>query len=190
MSTNILAFAGSSRRRSFNRRVLELAVAGAREAGAQVEVITLADFPMPLFDQNLEAAEGLPDGVLRLKERLAAHQGLLIATPEYNSSFTPLLKNAIDWCSRAAADEEPPLAVFRGKVAGLVSASPGGTGGLRSLAQTRRLLQNIGVMVVPKQHGLAAAHQRLDETGFGGSKDALALKAVGRQLAQVVAKLE
>jgi len=185
----ILAFAGSQRVGSFNRRALEVAVAGAREAGAEVTLVSLADFPMPVFDGDLEEAEGLPESVVRLKGHFVDHQGLLIATPEYNSSFTPLLKNTIDWCSRAAGDDEAPLTAFRGKVAGLVSASPGGFGGMRSLGQTRRLLQNIGVMVVAKQHGLAKAHERLDEDGFGGSRDALSLKAVGRELAEVVGKL-
>jgi NAD(P)H-dependent FMN reductase len=122
----ILAFAGSTREASYNKKLVKIAAEGARAAGAEVTYVDLRDLPMPLFDEDLEAKEGLPENVLKFKELMMAHQGFLITSPEYNGSITPLLKNAIDWASRPLP-EEPPFALscFRDKVAALMSASPG-----------------------------------------------------------------
>src|SRR4051794_3544661 len=109
----ILAFAGSTRTASFNKQVVQIAAEGARAAGAQVEIIDLRDLPMPLFDQDLEAAEGLPENAKKFKALLRSSDALLIASPEYNSSISAVLKNAIDWASRAETEEEPPLVCFR-----------------------------------------------------------------------------
>ena len=106
----ILAFAGSARTGSYNQKLLTAAAEYARSAGATVTVVSLRDFALPLFDQDLEAAQGMPAGAKQFKGLLREHDGFLIASPEYNSSFTPLLKNAIDWASRAETKEEPPLA--------------------------------------------------------------------------------
>jgi chromate reductase, NAD(P)H dehydrogenase (quinone) len=152
MTTKILAFAGSARKDSFNKKLIKVAIVGAQAAGAEVTYLDFRDLPLPLFDEDLEATEGLPDNVLKLKAMMKAHQGFLLACPEYNSSITPLLKNAIDWASRPATDE-PPLACFTGKVALLMSASPGGLGGLRGLVHVRSILGNIGVLVLPDQKG-------------------------------------
>ena len=127
----ITAFAGSLRTGSFNKKLLALAAAAARTAGAEVTTVDLRDLALPLFDQDLEAASGLPEGAKKFKALLRASDGLLIASPEYNSSLTAVLKNAIDWASRAESDDEPPLAAYRGKTAALCSASPGALGGLR-----------------------------------------------------------
>src|SRR6516164_9635702 len=156
MMPRILAFAGSTRRESFNKKLLEYAVKGAREAGAEVTLIDLKDFPLPLFDQDLEAEHGMPDNGMKLKQLFIDHDGLLIAAPEYNSSITAVLKNAIDWVSRPAPGE-PPLVAFRGKVAALMSASPGALGGLRGLVHVRSILGNIGVIVLPNQIAVAKA---------------------------------
>ena len=121
-TATILAFAGSARRDSWNRKVLEVAVAGARDAGAEVTVVNLGDYPMPIYNADWHEQHGVPDAMLELRRLMMAANGLLIASPEYNTSITPLLKNTIDWCSRKAPGEEP-LACYRGKVAGLVSAS-------------------------------------------------------------------
>ena len=121
----ILAFAGSTRTDSYNKKLVKIAAEGARAEGAEVTLIDLRDFPMPLFDGDLEAASGLPEHAKRLKRLMIGHHGLLISTPEYNSSITGVLKNAIDWASREETDDEPPLVCFRGKTAALVSASPG-----------------------------------------------------------------
>ena len=120
----IVAFAGSARRNSFNLKLVKVAAEGAQAAGADVTVLDMRDFPMPLFDQDLEAAEGSPENARKLRKIILAHDGLLIASPEYNSSITPLLKNAIDWVSRAGEGEKA-LAAYEGKVGAVMSASPG-----------------------------------------------------------------
>ena len=127
----VLAFAGSARVDSYNSKLVKVAAEGARDAGAEVTLVDLRDFPLPLFDQDLEAEGGLPDNARELKEIMLKHDGLLIAAPEYNSSITPLLKNTIDWVSRPG-DGEKGLIAYEGKVAAIMSASPGGLGGLRA----------------------------------------------------------
>src|SRR5438105_5025737 len=120
----IVAFAGSLRTGSFNKKLLAIAADAARAAGAEVTVVDLRELALPVFDQDLEDASGLPDGARKFKALLRASDGFLIASPEYNSSVTAALKNAIDWASRAETDDEPPLAAFRGKAAALFAASP------------------------------------------------------------------
>lgn len=161
----IVAFAGSTRSGSFNKQLARLSAAAAREAGAEVTLVDLRDLALPLFDQDLEAASGLPEGAKKFKALLRASDGFLIASPEYNSSITGVLKNAIDWASRTESDDEPPLAAFRGKTAVLLSASPGALGGLRGLVHLRSILGNIGVIVLPDQIAIPAAHEAFDETG-------------------------
>ncbi|WP_425616288.1 NADPH-dependent FMN reductase [Anatilimnocola sp. NA78] len=185
----ILAFAGSTRRDSFNRRLLPIAVAGAREAGVEVTVIELSDYELPLFNQDLEAEKGLPAAALKLKELFVAHQGLLIASPEYNSSFTPLLKNTLDWVSRAAPGESG-LTAFRGKTAGIISASPGALGGLRGLVHLRAMLSNIDVLVIPSQVAVAKAMDAFaDDGSLKDARQAASVKQVGTQLAELLKKI-
>lgn len=190
MSVRILAFAGSARQDSVNKKVLEAAAAGAREAGAEVTAIDLADYPMPLYDGDLEAAEGLPENAHKLKALFREHHGLLLACPEYNGSITPLMKNTIDWVTRPADADEPTLAAFDGKAAGLVSASPGGLGGLRGLAHVRQILSGIRVHVIPQQYALAGAGKAFDAQGrLSDPGTEAAVQAIGRALAQTTAKL-
>jgi chromate reductase, NAD(P)H dehydrogenase (quinone) len=186
----ILAFSGSARKESYNQRLVNIAVQGAQQAGAEVTVISLADYPMPIFDQDLETAEGMPKPARAFKELLIAHDGFLIASPEYNSAFSPLLKNAIDWASRREADE-PPLLAFRGKVAAIMSASPGALGGMRGLVFLRMLLANIGMIVLPDHLALAHADRAFHENGslLEESKQDSALK-LGLSLAQHLQKLK
>lgn len=191
MSTapRILAFAGSLRKESFNRKLLEIAVAAAREAGATVTVVDLADYPLPIFDQDLEAGGGTPDAARKLKQLFLEHDALLIASPEYNSSITPLLKNTIDWVSRSAPGEAP-LSAYVGKTAALIAASPGALGGLRGLVHVRAILGNIQVLVIPDQIAVPTAHEAFNPDG--SLKDAgkqAATKAIGRRLAETTAKL-
>jgi chromate reductase, NAD(P)H dehydrogenase (quinone) len=160
----ILAFSGSARGASFNQRLVEHAASSAVDLGADVTVINLRDFPMPLMNQDLEREEGVPPEALRLKSLLAAHDGILLSAPEYNSSITPLLKNSLDWVSRRVGDEAPMLA-FRGKTAALLSASPGRLGGLRGLVHVRAVLNNLGVLVLPGQVSIPSAGTAFDETG-------------------------
>lgn len=146
--SRILAFSGSSRRDSWNRKILEVAAAGAREAGADVTVVTLADYPMPIYNADWHVEHGVPPAMLELRALMMASQGLLIASPEYNASITPLLKNTIDWLSQDV-DGEGGDAPFRGKVGGLMGASNGAFGTIRALPHVSYILANLGVLVLP-----------------------------------------
>lgn len=185
----VLAFAGSTRKDSFNKKLVEIAATGAREAGATVTVIDLTDYPLPMFDQDLEAADGLPENVLKLKQLFLDHQGLMIASPEYNSSITAVMKNTLDWISRPAAGE-PSLAAFQGKVANIISASPGALGGLRGLVHLRAILGNIGVIVLPDQIAIPKAHEAFDDDGsLKDAKQQASVHNLGKKLAETVRKL-
>ena len=185
----ILAFAGSTRTASYNKILVKIAAAGARNAGAEVTYIDLRDLPMPLFDEDLEAAEGIPQNVRKFKELMIAHQGLLIASPEYNSSISAVLKNAIDWASRPAPGEAG-LAAFNNKVAVIMSASPGGLGGMRGLVHLRSLLENINVMVIPDQKAISQAFQAFNPDGMlQDVKQQEAIQNLGAKLARILAKL-
>lgn len=166
MSTpKILAFAGSTRTASYNKQLIRAAADAARTAGAEVTVIDLRDIPLPLFDEDFESEHGLPENAKKLKALFRDHDAFLIASPEYNSSITAVLKNAIDWASRGETDDEPALSAYRGKTAALLSASPGALGGLRGLVHLRAILGNIGVIVLPDQVALPKAHEAFDATG-------------------------
>jgi NAD(P)H-dependent FMN reductase len=160
----ILAFAGSTRIDSFNKKLIKIAAAGAREAGVDVTLVDLRDFPMPIYDGDLEQREGLPPNARKLKDLMLTHQGFLISSPENNSSISAVLKNAIDWASRQS-EGEANLACFQGKVAGIMSASPGGLGGLKGLVHVRSILENIGVLVIPDQMAIAKAHEAFNTDG-------------------------
>jgi chromate reductase len=156
MSTaKILAFSGSARAGSFNKKLIAIAVEGARAAGAEVTLLDFRELPLPLYDGDLEDVKGLPDNAKKLKTLMREHDGFLISAPEYNSSITPLLKNAIDWASRQETDDEPSL----------ICASPGGLGGIRGLVHVRAILGNIGVYVLPDQVSISSAHEAFDENG-------------------------
>lgn len=181
----ILAFGGSLRAASYNHKLAAIAVQGARDAGADVTFISLRDFPMPIYDQEIEDAEGMPENAAKLKALFASHDGLIIASPEYNSGITAALKNAIDWVSRATSPDEPPLSVLRGKTAAILAASPGGYGGSRSLAQLRPLLENISITVLPDQVTIPKVHEVMDADGKlnDPAKQAAALE-LGAKLAR------
>jgi chromate reductase, NAD(P)H dehydrogenase (quinone) len=191
-STNtpqILAFAGSTRTGSFNKKLIQVAAQGVRDAGAVVTVLDLRDLPMPLYDGDLEEQEGMPANAQAFKTLLIEHHGLLIASPEYNSSISGVLKNAIDWASRPA-EGEPPLVAFTGKVASLMSASPGGLGGLRGLIPLRSILGNIGVIVLPDQIAISKAHEAFDDEGrLQDEKKAASVMGLGKNTAQMLFKL-
>jgi len=160
----ILAFAGSLRTGSYNKMILSAAADGARAAGADVTRVDLRDFPLPVYDADLETADGLPPAALELKKLFKAADGLLVASPEYNSAISGTLKNAFDWVSRSAPGERP-LECFKGKVAALCSASTGALGGVRGLAAVRLILSNIGVVVLPDQVSLPKAAEAFDAEG-------------------------
>ncbi|HUK83269.1 MAG TPA: NAD(P)H-dependent oxidoreductase [Verrucomicrobiae bacterium] len=182
----ILAFAGSTRTESFNKKLVNIAVNGARDAGGGVTLIDLRDYPLPLFDGDLEEREGLPENARKLKQLFLAHDGLLISAPEYNSGISGVLKNTIDWVSRSEGDEDD-LAGFVGKVAAIMSASPGALGGLRGLLQVRSILTNIHVLVLCDQVTVSRAHEAF--SADGSLKDAKKQAAVEKHAATLVQTL-
>lgn len=186
----ILAFAGSTRTESYNKRLVKIAANGARTAGAEVTYLDLRDLSLPLYDQDLEAQQGIPENALRLKELMRNSDGLLIASPEYNSSITAVLKNAIDWASRPL-EGEPPLACFTDKVAAIMSASPGALGGLRGLVHLRSILGNIKVLVIPDQIAIVKAHEAFGaDNSLKDPQQQQAVEGLGAKVAQIVAKLK
>jgi NAD(P)H-dependent FMN reductase len=174
----ILAFAASARRESLNRKFLALAVAAVTQAGAQVTLLQPEDLVMPLYNGDLEDEEGMPPHAVKMVGLLGTHEALLVASPEYNSMITPMLKNTIDWCSRA--DEN----AFVGKVAAVISASPGLHGGARSLQLAQQLLLKLGCHVVPGQCILPHANRAFD--GDGKLTDARALKSLQDMASRLV----
>ena len=185
----ILAFAGSSRIASFNKKLVKFAAEGAKKAGAEVRYIDLLDYPMPLFNEDLETVEGLPQKVVEFKHLLREHQGFLISCPEYNGSITPLLKNTIDWASRPELNEKP-LSCFKGKVAALLATSPGGLGGIRGLVHVRAILEGIGVLVIPEQKAIPHAEQAFDDSGqLKDKKQAQGVMTIAQKLTEVTTKL-
>ncbi len=185
----ILAFAGSTRKDSLNKKLIKIAAAGASEAGANVTLIDLHDFQMPLYDGDLEQQEGLPQNARKLKEIMMAHHGFLISSPEYNSSISGILKNTIDWTSRQS-EGEAPLICYRGKVAGLVSASPGALGGLRGLVTIRSILGNIGVIVMPEQVAVSKAHEAFETDGPMKNKEQeQQVKKIGANVVKLLLKM-
>jgi len=189
MSPRVLAFAGSTRAGSLNKKLVRVAAHAAERAGAQVTLIDLADYPLPIFDEDLEAEQGLPEHAIALKDLFKAHDALLIACPEYNGSITPVLKNAIDWVTRPRQGEAP-LECFSGKVAAVMAASPGGLGGIRALPHVAAILRGIGVLVIPTTFALPGAHKAFDETGaMGDEGHRTKAQAVGATLAQTTARL-
>jgi NAD(P)H-dependent FMN reductase len=185
----ILAFAGSARTDSFNKKLIAIAVEGARDAGADVTLLDLRAYEMPLYDGDVEAGDGLPANAVKLRELFAAHDGLLIAAPEYNSSITPLLKNVIDWVSRPT-DDAPMLKYFSGKTAALIATAPGALGGLRGLVHVRQILSNIQVTVIPNQATVPGCRNAFDDDGaLKDTSQRDAVHAVAAKLATVTARL-
>ena len=189
MKPRILAFAGSTRTDSFNKKLVKIAAAGASEADADVTVIDLKDFPMPLYDEDLERNEGLPSNALKLKDLMLEHHGFLISSPEYNSSISGVLKNTIDWTSRPR-DGESPSACYQDKIVGLMSASPGGLGGLRGLVHVRAILENMGMIALPNQVAVAKAPEAFDAQGsLNDKKQEQKIKDIGVKLSHMISRL-
>lgn len=189
--TKVLVIPGSARKDSVNRKLAAVACKLIAEAGGEAELIDPREHVLPLFDQEIEDASGLPETAKLLKRKFLAADGLVFCAPEYNSSITPLMKNLIDWVSRTESDDEPPLAAYQGKVAGLLSASPGGFGGMRGLVHLRSILGNIGVLVLPKQFALAGAFGKFDEAGALTDERAVeSIRAVVASVVEVAGKLK
>ena len=186
----IIAFAGSLRRDSFNKKLVRIAAESARKAGAEVTLLDLKEHPLPIFDEDLEKESGVPAKVMELKKLFIGADGIMISAPEYNSSISGVLKNTIDWLSRPVPGESP-LAAFKGKTAVLMSASPGALGGLRGLVTVRSILGNIGVVVLPEQVAVSNANDAF--AADGSLKDAKqhdSIVKLGERLAVVTRKLK
>ncbi len=165
MSKKILFLSGSTRKGSFNSALAKAACEFAKTQDVEAEYIDLADYELPLFNQDEEAERGMPGNAKRLKQKFTEADGYFIATPEYNGSFTPLLKNTLDWLSRAHQENEAPLSAYANKAAAIGGASPGGFGAMRALVPLRLLLSNVGVNMVGHQIAIASAHEAFDEKG-------------------------
>lgn len=185
----LLAFAGSLRSNSFNQGVLTHLVAGAEAAGARVNRPDPRVLELPLYDGDLEAASGMPARTRAWQQLMAAHDGFLIAAPEYNGSIAPLLKNAIDWASRPVSGaSDSGRAVYEGRVAGLVAASQGALGGLRGLRHVREILTNLGVLVAPQQLAVTWPSGAAAATGLSDAQVSQ-LRAVGHATAELAQRL-
>lgn len=189
-SSKILAFAGSTRKESFNKKIVKIAVEGALSAGVQTDYIDLKDFPMPLYDGDLEAEKGLPENAKKIKKLFIEYDAFLIATPEYNSGITGVLKNTIDWISRPEPSDSEYLIAFKNKYALLISASPSIWGGIRSLMSTRNILENVGITVLATTKSLPKANEAFDAAGNLDAKNTEEFKKTGSVLAEFLKKLK
>jgi chromate reductase len=191
MKPKILAFAGSLRVDSYNKKLIKIAIKGAEQAGAEVTHIDLLDYQLPIYNEDIENKEGLPQNALKLKKLMWEHDGFLIAAPEYNSSISGVLKNTIDLASRQATPEEVYLSCFIGKVAALMSASPGGLGGLRGLVTVRSILENINTLVLPEQKTIPQAADAFTPDGkLKDTKQQAAIEKLGKSLTEMIKKLK
>jgi NAD(P)H-dependent FMN reductase len=160
----ILVLPGSVRSGSHNVRLAALATKELTLLDADVTRISLQDYPLPLYDADLDARAGQPEHAVKLKHMIAAHHGVFIASPEYSASVTPLLKNAIDWVSRVREKGDPTYAAFKGRVFAIASASPEAAGGLRSLMALRQILElGCGAVVIPEQVAIPDAERAFDD---------------------------
>lgn len=162
----LLFFAGSAREGSHNKKLARLAAQIAEANGIAATFADLGDYPMPLYDRDLEIGNGVPDNARKLRALMEVHGGILVAAPEYNASITPLLKNTLDWISRVRLEGEPPLQVFKTRVFAIVSASPGRFGGVRGLLTLRQVLSvGLQALVLPDQLSVPHAADAFDEKG-------------------------
>jgi len=187
----ILVFAGSIRTGSFNARLAANAAKHLALMEAEVTHISLADYPMPLYDGDLEAKSGQPETAIKLKQLFMAHGGIFIASPEYNASVTPLLKNTLDWVSRVREGREPPLAAYKDRVFALGGASNGAYGAMRSLLALRQVLEiGCGALVIPDQIAVPRAADAYDENdNLKDEQTVSRLKGVLQRLIEVTRQL-
>jgi chromate reductase len=189
----LLVFAGSTRLNSYNRRLAKVVAQMARESGAEVTHIELADFDVPMYNADLEA-RGTPADVIKLKQIAYDHPAWIICTPEYNASYPALVKNTLDWISSPVKSDplwKDGFRSTRGKVVGMLSASPGGLGGLRSQSHLAPLLLNLQCWVAPSNHALARAGDAFDDQGLLVNEAATkSVRAVIEQVLWAAARLE
>lgn len=183
----ILVFAGSNRTGSFNARLAALAVKELAFMDVEVTRISLLDYPLPIYDGDLETQSGAPDNAVKLKRQMMTHRGIFIVSPEYNASVTPLLKNTLDWISRVREANEQPLAAYKGRVFGLAAASNGTLGGYRSLMALRQILElGCGATVLPEQIAVRDAASAFDDNdNLRDERSARLLKTMLARLVEV-----
>lgn len=185
----ILIFAGSLRVESFNKKLAAVVADKVDANGGEATLIDLRDYRIPPYDGDMEENGGIPERAQILRNLMEDHDALIIASPEYNSSVPGTLKNYIDWTSRPDGDV-PGLIAYRGKVAAIMSASPGALGGLRGLVHLRDILENIGVLVIPEQHAVSAANKAFDDKGaLAGERDQKGVERVVKRLVEVTGRL-
>jgi chromate reductase, NAD(P)H dehydrogenase (quinone) len=191
MLPKVLVFAGSIRSGSHNARLAALATKELALAGADVTRISLQDFPLPIYDANLEADSGPPENAVKLKNLFMAHRGVFIASPEYNASMTPLLKNTLDWVSRVRERSEPPLPAYKNRVFAIGGASDGPYGALRSLMALRQSLElGCGALVIPDQIAVIRASEAFDEMdNLKDERAAALLKRIAARLTDMAREL-
>lgn len=165
VTPKILVFAGSIRTGAYSGKTADAAMKELALQGADITRISLADYPLPIMDEDLEAEKGVPENALKLGRLIAAHDGFLIASPEYNSSMPPLLKNTLDWVSRVRRDNGRPFKPYAGKVAALCSSSDGNVAGIRGLYHLRAVLMACRVEVITPQCSVARAQDAFDADG-------------------------
>jgi len=185
----ILAFSGSLRENSYNRRVLNVAIEGARAAGAEVTLIDLRDFPMPAFNSD-EYDQAFDENAARFQDLLMEHDGFLIASPEYNGTIPGGMKNIIDWASRPSPKYSKSVEVFKGKHAAIMTASPGSFGGIRCLAHMRGMFTIMFVHVLPTEIAVTFANSKFegDGTEMTDEKTKMILQDLGASLAQMISR--
>jgi NAD(P)H-dependent FMN reductase len=189
MTAKILAFAGSTRTQSWNKRLLKIAADGATETGAEVTVVDLRDFPLPLYDGDLEAADGVPAPALRFRELLLASRGFLIVSPEHNGSVSAVLKNTLDWCSRPV-DGQDGLLPYKRKLVALAGTSISPYGAVRAIGHLRSIMSKMGAIVLGEEVTVPFAAQAFGEAGdlVNPALQTLA-KQLGANLARTVENL-
>ena len=182
----ILVIPGSLRTGSHNARLAAAAAYQFAQVGADVTRISLGDFPLPIYDGDLQTKSGVPKNAINLKRMIGAHHGVLIVTPEYNSSVPPLVKNTIDWVTRVQDAQETRGQVFRERAFAIAAASESRLGGTRSLAALRLVLSACYATVIPNQLALSFASDAYDDMDrLKHPADIEALNAMVRQLIDV-----
>ncbi|PCI11224.1 NADPH-dependent FMN reductase [bacterium] len=189
-SFKVAIISGSLRKGSFNSSLVRFVANDMASRGSvSIDEISLLELDLPMFSEDLEA-DGMPASVLALKDRLIAADAVLIASPEYNGSLSGALKNAIDWASRPR-EGEASLACFKGKVGGLLAASPGAIGGLRGLRHVRQILTQLQMVVVPAEFALGVAHEAFDaDENLKDERAATMAKGVGLAVSQMTLALK
>ena len=187
--SRILAFSGSAREGSFNHQLVCIAARGAQVAGSDVTIINLGDYNMPIFNQDIEAKQGMPEGAKQFKQLLSEHDGFLIASPEYNGACSPLLTNAITWASRSNSPDEVPLSAYSGKFCSIMATAPGMSGGSRGLVTFRMLLNHLGVTVLPEQVAIPRSFSAFNQGKLVDDTQHQHVAGIGEKLHQLLDKI-